>query len=125
MKIRKLFGATIAAGLFAIAGAAATTSAHAQAITVEAFCPSAFVHAAGYSNPLPYSLIWGQSGAFSYTEFCPTSTSTGYAACGTHCLSSGWGSITVEVRDANNVYLGTGVYNGQCAGFQMTWPGCF
>lgn len=55
---------------------------------------------------------------------CPTSTATGSAGCDTHCLGSGWGSITVDVRDANGNFLGTGVYNDRCGRWHNEWPGC-
>lgn len=73
-----------------------------------------FAAAEGYSNPTPYTFVWQNAGAASFSQFCPPPEGI-YAWCGAHCIADGNGSIKVDVYDANSAFLGSAVRNFSCS----------
>ena len=86
-----------------------STTASAQTAPVDLDCSSGFecvVDSSITNQNTPHTYQWANSGGVTFTQFCPTSSNGGVAACGIRCISNRNGTITVTARDAYGLLIG-------------------
>lgn len=108
--IRSRSSHAVLAAALAIAAMSLSATASAQTVPVDLDCSSGFdclVDSTYSTLPLPHYYAWSNSGGVTFAQLCPTSSTNGVAVCRIRCISARRGSVTVTVRDAYGLLIGS------------------